>query len=182
MGIGYEELRRLISESERADWNVVSCFGAPSFLPWSPEGEFSEHLARASYRPDISIGLAWGIRDNDDYKEDWANSFANEHAESFLADILFNGMLVGREYLVCVDGGRTYLPRPYDLEQLLVRRWDHDFARLLDTLQYTSGVGGGLGDFDPSRFAPGFSSRWSETRRVSHGIYSCGARIFTSRP
>ena len=126
--MGLDELRQLIADSDRGDWNIVSCFGKPSFLPWSPDGEFNEHLARAAYRPDLSIGLAWGITDNDNYREDWANDFPDEHAESELADILYNGMLVAREILVSVDGGRALLPIPYDHEKLLVRRWDYAFG------------------------------------------------------
>jgi hypothetical protein len=150
-GTGYDEIRRIISESQRSDWNVVSCFGLPSFLPWSPDGEFSEHFARAAYRPDISIGLAWGIRDNEDYREGWANNFDDERAERFLVDIFYNGMLVDREYVVVVDGGRCYLPHP-ELGTLRVRRWDYEFVRLLDELRAASGVGGGIGDPSPSEF------------------------------
>jgi hypothetical protein len=147
--MGLDELRRIVAESDRGDWNVISCFGFPSYLPWSPDGDFNEHLARAAYRPDISIGLAWGIRDNENFRTDWAQSFANDQAESFLADILYNGMLVSREILVVVDGGRTYLPLPRRPGELVVDRWDRDFARLLDQLQLEHGVGGGIGD--PSR-------------------------------
>jgi hypothetical protein len=148
--MGLEELRRIIAASDRGDWNVVSCFGMPSFLPWSPDGEFSEHHARAAYRPDVSLGLAWGIRQNEDFQEDWTQEFPDSHAESFLADILYAGMLVAREHLVVVDGGRTYLPIPD--QNLTVTQWDHDFAKLLDELQLSVGVGGGLGDRDRSEF------------------------------
>ncbi len=65
--MGLDQLLRLIVESDRGDWNVISCFGLPSYLPWSPEdGEFNEHIARAAYRPDVAIGLAWGIEAQED--------------------------------------------------------------------------------------------------------------------
>lgn len=150
--MGLAELRRIIVDSERGDWNVISCFGAPSFLPWSPDGDFNEHNARAAYRPDVSIGLAWGIRENRDYRAEWAQSFPNDQAESLIADILYNGMLVSREYVVVVDGGSTALPIPDDREKLLVTQWAYDFVRLLDELQLATGVGGGVGDPSRSEF------------------------------
>jgi hypothetical protein len=73
-------------------------------------------------------------------------------APSFLADILCNGMLVAREILVCVDGGRCYLPIPRMGAAMQVSKWDHDFAKLLDDLQLTHGVGGGVGDASRSEF------------------------------
>ena len=149
--VGLEELLRIIVESDRADWNVVSCFGMPSFLPWSPDGEFSEHNARASYRPDVAIGLAWGITVRERFETEWTER-AGWDAESCLADILYSGMLVDRQIVVVVDGGRTYLPLPRDREQLTVSKWDHDFVRLLDELQLASGVGGGLGERKRSEF------------------------------
>ena len=153
--MGLDELLRLIADSDRGDWNIVSCFNTPSYLPWSPDGEdgeHNEHLARAAYRPDLSINLAWGITDNDNYREDWANEFPDEHAESILVDIFYNGMLVVRERLVYVDGGRALLPIPYGEARRLVRRWDYLFARLLNDLDRGYGIGGGVGDKSGSEF------------------------------
>jgi hypothetical protein len=150
--VGLEELLRKIVDSDRGDWNIISCLNTPSYLPWSPDGEFNEHLARAAYRPDVAIGLAWGIAVNDNYQEDWANDFTDPHAESILVDIFYNGMLVARETLVYVDGSRALLPIPYDHEKLLVRHRDRAFARLLDDLSLEHGVGGGVGDRSRSEF------------------------------
>jgi hypothetical protein len=152
-GVGLDELRRLMTDSNRGDWNVISCFGMPSFLPWSPEGDFNEHHTRAAYRPNVSIGLAWGITDNENYQADWVQEFEkplNRPAPSFIADIFYNGMLVARELLVLVDAGRCYLPIPR--KGMQVNHWDHDFAKLLDDLQLAHGVGGGLGDPSRSEF------------------------------
>jgi hypothetical protein len=115
--MGLEELRRVIAESDRGDWNVISCFASaidgPSYLfsPWLvidheayPE---REHHARASYRPDLSIGLAWGMHSNDNFEEEWVQNLSNKSAFSGIADILLNGMLVDRQYYVVVDEGRA---------------------------------------------------------------------------
>jgi hypothetical protein len=150
--LGLEELRRIIAESDRGDWNIISCFGQPSFLPWSPDGEFNEHHARASYRPDLSIGLAWGVRVNENFQEVWTQKFSDKKAHSCLADLFYNGMLVDREYYVVVDGGRACLPLPSDREKLIVSRWNYDFVKLLDEFGYYSGVSGGIGDRSPSEF------------------------------
>jgi hypothetical protein len=134
---------------------VISCLGYPSYLPWSPDGDFNEHLARAAYRPDVSIGLAWGIRVEDDFRADWVQELEeplNRPAPSFIADILYNGMLVARELLVLVDGARCYLPIPRLGKGMHVSMWDHDFAKLLDELQLAHGVGGGVGDPSRSEF------------------------------
>src|SRR5215212_9398292 len=99
-GMGLDELRRLLIQSDRGDWNVISCFGAPSFLPWSPDGDFNEHHTRAAYRPNISIGLAWGIVDNENFHADRVQEFdepLERHAPSLFADVLYNGMLVLRQ-------------------------------------------------------------------------------------
>lgn len=150
--MGLEELRRLIAHSDRGDWNVISCFGRPFFLPWRPGGEFNEHHARAAYRPNLAVGIAWGITDNEDFHEDWSEKFPVQRAYSCIADLFYNGMLVDRETYVVVDGGRACLPIPTDRETLVVSRWRHDFVKLLDEFGYYPGVRRGVGDQSPSQF------------------------------
>lgn len=156
--MGLEELRQIIGESDRGDWNIISCLDVPSYLSWGPnafpEPEYNEHLARAAYRPNISLGLAWGIQQLENFQADWVQELdepLKRPAPLFIADILFNGMLVAREHLVLVDGGRCYLPIPH-IGTMRVSRWDHDFAKLLDALGLEHGVGGGVGDPSRSEF------------------------------
>lgn len=41
-----------------------------------------EHHTRASYRPDLSIGLAWGMHSNDDFEEEWVQNLSKKRAFS----------------------------------------------------------------------------------------------------
>jgi hypothetical protein len=161
MGRGLEELRRLIAESDRGDWNVIDCFGkaGPSYLasPWLAVDHDAygdrEHHARAAFRQDVAVGLAWGMVANDRYEAEWLEGFSNKRAHSAIADILYNGMLVAREYYLVVDGGRAKLPLPREDEggQLRVSRQHCKLVKLLDEFDFYSGVRGGIGDRTPLR-------------------------------
>jgi len=153
--MGLEELQLIIADSDRGDWNVISCFRMPSYLPWSPDGDFNEHNARAAYRPDVSIGLAWGIEESEDFQTDWVAKLdepLGRPSPSIVADVLYNGMVVVRELLVLVEGAKCYLPIP-GAGSMSVSQWEHDFAKLVDELSLSIGVGGGLGDLHRSDFA-----------------------------
>lgn len=69
--MGLEELQRIIAESDRGDWNIISCFGLPSFLPWSPDGEFNEHHTRAAVPPGHLHRPRVGIRQTEKLQADW---------------------------------------------------------------------------------------------------------------
>jgi hypothetical protein len=90
---------------------------------------------RASYRPDISIGLAWCWLSNPEWHEDWIDHFDDKTASSHFVDFLYNGMLVDREVYIVVDGGRAYLPLPREMK---ITQWQYDFFRLLDSLEHAS--------------------------------------------
>jgi len=189
--MGLEELRQIISASNCRDWNVIDCYGLPSYLSWSSEGKRAvlmdendtdaiaaqhylpdEHWARAAYRPDLSIGLAWGIIVNDNFAADWVKALADEplvlvpENPAILVDVFCNGMLVDRDALVLVDDWRGYLPIPrLNNDQMrlgyvpggypmVVSRWRHDLAKLVDELSMTNhvGVASAFGSNAESRF------------------------------
>lgn len=96
-----------------------------------------------------------GHKQNENFQADWVQSLdepLKRPASSFIADILYNGMLVARELLVRVDGGHCYLPLPGIGDAMRVSKWDHNFAKLLDELSLEHGVGGGVGDPSRSEF------------------------------
>lgn len=119
------EFQRLISTSKQEDWTLIPCWGAgagPSYLEkfdiWTTgKGEFSRfdvdsHSTLLSFRRDLQISVAYGITQNEDFREDWANSFPNSHAASAFVDFFYAKNLVYRDLYVAVDGGRFLVPLP----------------------------------------------------------------------
>lgn len=145
------ELLNTCARSSPDDWNLITCWGAragPSyldqFMPGEYGGEFqvrhNEHSMRASYKPDVSVGIAWGLdpdnvfpEDRRTFKEAWSEAFADSSWTYHLADFFFCGNLVQREPFLAVDGGRCYLPAPH--HDLTVTEWERDFFRVLDALE-----------------------------------------------
>jgi hypothetical protein len=78
--------------------------------------------------------------------------FSDTSAHSGVADVLYNGMLVDRQYYVVVDEGRASLPIPRGRETMRVPGWHRDLVKLLDEFDFYSGVRGGIGDRNPSEF------------------------------
>ena len=75
----------------------------------APDGASRE---RAVFRPDVTLSLEWGPTVVDPFSEPWTEHFPHRHAASIHVDILYNGVLVFRDHLVSVDGGRCVLPQP----------------------------------------------------------------------
>ncbi|MBL0949275.1 MAG: hypothetical protein IBJ08_00920 [Pseudomonas sp.] len=146
------EFKRRICESEPEDWTVITCWGAdsgPSFLDkldvWTNgNGEFSgleidSHSNVMSFKPDLQISVAYGMQHNDDFREEWANSFPDPHASSAYVDFFYAKNLVYRDIYVAVDGGRFLLPLPeqkidssYTVTGLTVTRERAAFFALLN--------------------------------------------------
>jgi hypothetical protein len=103
------------------------------------------HAYRATYRPDVSLGLAWGFRSSDRLEFDWAK-FPDRICYATIADLVWNGSLVYRYDGVVVDGGRSTLPLPttkFDTTDIVnpvvleeqVTDEQVDFWRLIATLK-----------------------------------------------
>lgn len=119
-----DDFLKNIINSKVEDWTVISCWGGsgPSFLNQfrvgiTGSGEFQSleiesHSMIASYKNNLSIMIAWGLKHNDNFIEEWANDFSDQRAASDFVDFFYNGVLVLREIIVSVDGGRCYLPLP----------------------------------------------------------------------
>lgn len=110
-----EELLQIIRESSSEDWNVIESNTLLSNVTTDDNNIVyaDYHTNRASYRLDISIGLAWGLNGNADFHEEWANLHSDPHASSHFLDVFYNGMLVYRIVYVVIDGGRSYMPLPH---------------------------------------------------------------------
>lgn len=128
-----EDALSLIASSDVSDWNVIPCWAAntgPSFLDrlqtwWGPDDgwglDVDQHAIRAAYKPDLSLGLAFGLDFRPEYRGepdsrnltfDWAEDFPDSDVAGYWLDVLWCGMLVYRDLLLSVDGGRALLPSP----------------------------------------------------------------------
>lgn len=110
-----EELMQIIRQSSNEDWNVIESNTLLSNVTTDDNNVVyaDYHTNRAAYKPNISIGLAWGLNHNADFHEQWANCHADPHASSHFLDVFYNGMLVERIIYVQIDGGRSYMPLPH---------------------------------------------------------------------
>jgi hypothetical protein len=174
--VNLHEILKLCAESNLSDWHKIGCWGmrsGPSFQDRfaavnSADGvelRHDEHGMRATYIPDVSIGLAWGMDpdnlfpdDGHSFEEEWSKQFANPQWTWHFADMLYNGTLVYRQSFVSVDSARSSLPVP-GLDGV-VSQVSHDLVRLIDQLEghnefdryfadvgFTIRPGDGLGDF-----------------------------------
>lgn len=116
----FPEFITTIIESDAEDWHTDRV-GGPYFRyqlgPVEQNGqlktlEYEAHEKRAIYKGDIDISMEWGYRYLDDFKEEWANSFADRTASASFLDLKYRGDIIHREIIVSVDGGRCYLPLP----------------------------------------------------------------------
>jgi hypothetical protein len=152
-----DEYKTKILGSTEEDWTRISCWGAgagPSFRDavhvWAKgSGEFhnlevDSHSEVLSLKPDLLISVACGITHNDDFIEDWANSFPDKHASSAFVDFFYANQLIFRDIYVSVDGGRCRLPLPdinfdksnQNAKFLTVPRDKFQFFRILNNANY----------------------------------------------
>ncbi|MGO9839169.1 MAG: hypothetical protein ACLP1X_33725 [Polyangiaceae bacterium] len=123
-----QEYMRLVVESDTRAWNVITCWGAGSGPSYRDKFEIAtvsgaqqvtrwelrvdSHGMSAALRADLAVTLAWGLKSNENFHEEWANQFSDPHATSSYVDLFYNGALIHRELYVTVDGGRASLPLP----------------------------------------------------------------------
>jgi hypothetical protein len=150
-----EELLDKFINSDRENWNTISCWGAnsgPSFKNkfsfwkmWDGQPNVLNHSSFsnvASYKPDLSITFAWGLSvyDNEEdgrIDKPWATSFSDPRpGHSNWVDFYYNNALVFREAYVVVDGGRCKLPFPQYREDgsTYCSRKLYDFMRKLNQI------------------------------------------------
>jgi hypothetical protein len=119
--------------------------------------EQDEHMHRAAYRPDVSLGLAWGMRaghEDDEHHFPWSDRFADRTVRLQFIDVLWNGMLIDRREVAHVDGHRGTLPHARPMVVDTGQHWpeaigettnpyDVQLARLTHVL-----AGGSLEEFE----------------------------------
>lgn len=120
------EYENFVQSTSPEDWTVITCWGdggpvdLGAISPWtrgtaSSGIEINSHGMRASLKKNLDVWIAWGFTWNDDYREDWANSFPDSRASGHLVDFYCNSSIVFRDRYVTVDGSRCKLPMPNPL-------------------------------------------------------------------
>ena len=138
-----EGLLALITDSDPEEWSQIS--EGPTYRDYLLEvsssnhrwTEINSHHTVMVYKPDIAIGIAFGMTWKEDFKEVWANKFPDSRADGRFVDVFYNGMLVHRDFYVTVDGARAKLPLPKTREDLVV---NEQYYRLIGLLNSLSGV------------------------------------------
>lgn len=121
--------------SSKNDWQQISTWGYGSGPSYKDQFQFSEidngndnvlhhkeHSNVASFKPNLSITIAWGLMmgdENDVVNRTWARNNANpDPGKGHYLDFFYNNALVLRTSYCSVDGGRCKIPFPtYDLNQ-----------------------------------------------------------------
>ena len=93
----------------------------------------SGHDELLTLKSNLSIAMAVGMSHMEDYAGDWALQFPDRAASSEYVDLLWNGMVIHREIVVNVDGGRCVLPLPAPRTSKVPRR-RYEFVRLVHAL------------------------------------------------
>ncbi len=114
----YDEVRKLITGSSPADWEVIEVEGnvyLDRFEGVSTGGGRSlkaeSHIYMAIYKADIDLRLAWGMTEATGLSfEGW--NFPHRSIERQLVDGFWRGAFVTRWPVLEVDDGRCYLPYP----------------------------------------------------------------------
>ena len=145
------EVRQHIKSSRSDMWNVLPGFPLPDRLrrrttTSGPEFEADNYDHLAVYMPVVSLSIAWGLTDDDDFTEEWHQNFADKKARGVWLDILWNGAPIDRQAGVVVDGAKCTLPRPKrELEGEAtigweISGWQHLIFGLVNTLAGVSSV------------------------------------------
>jgi hypothetical protein len=165
--VTFEEFFNLCGSSSEDDWNLVP--SGPSylnrFLPLETrvrdddpaltfELRHEEHWMRASYKPNLAVGIAWGMYVHpplpgerpEIFYEDWATQFPDDRPTMHSVDFFYFGAMIARHYYVHVDS-RCKLPLPQrvfapddeggKVTALTITPWQLDFFRVLNGLETT---------------------------------------------
>jgi hypothetical protein len=121
-----DELLRTCANSASEDWNVLHLADdAPAMY--------------AAYRPDLSIGLRWGIPDPAPYWETWL-AFLETGEEGIprsAVEFVYHGAPVERVTYLSVDGYRAEFPIPRlsENDDWVITRWQFDFFGMFNGLE-----------------------------------------------
>ena len=98
------------------------------------------HHARATYRPNMSVGIAWGYRVDADWDQRVTPDWVREaHIPTSLrpnaTSTFCTTDLIYRDYYYVIDGGRVYMPAPSREDDRLMTRREDAMVRLLNDIE-----------------------------------------------
>ena len=113
------ELLATIASSKVADWQTIfrptMRHRFTEILDETGKREqllVDEHRVSFSYRPDVTITMAYGLVDQAAFELPADHPFGRENARSVYLDIFYAGRLVHRETIISIDRHRCLLPLP----------------------------------------------------------------------
>lgn len=114
------EVLEIVEQSNPNDWDV----------------NFSQSAEIAVYKEYPSLRIETHHKDefihNDDFYENWANSFLDSHARSYYYHVYVGATRLKEFILVSVDGGRALLPLPKNPTDLSVEKIRYKIALIFD--------------------------------------------------
>lgn len=127
----HAELRRLIAGSSAFDWHHTSL-----------TTERDLHPSCAAYRPNVAVGLAWGLPVADGTAFDRSGGYPNARTGASYIDVLYQGTLVERQMRIRVEGrGHLPLPTPkfsgHKITGYSVTGWEFALVGLLHAIEQT---------------------------------------------
>lgn len=146
-----------IINSTGKDWHNISCWGHGSGPSYKDHFKFyngykgqeniillESHYNHATYKPDIKISIAWGLRtefgdeEQKKIKENWSINYPDKSGAIIsYVDFFYNNSLVFRKNYGTVDGGRCSLPIPYidNNGEFVASREFSDIMRVLNDIE-----------------------------------------------
>jgi hypothetical protein len=145
----HSELLSIVASSVEEDWNLIhSDIGSTYIYKLDFYNGLEEqknviivdsHSTIAIYKNDLSITMAWGMKDDVPFTESYLESFSDKNAVRLYLDFFYNGVLVNRLPYIDVDGHRASLPIGLPSNgKFYVEKIKNDIIKLVHNLDHGS--------------------------------------------
>jgi hypothetical protein len=114
----WDETLAICERTTAQDWVywVYIPLAGPGVVPASPaaeeRGAAVAHFARAVYRADVSVGLAWGVLEGHDCRHRGPDPASPDPRRCHWIDVLRDNVAVERYLAIAAEGGQVMLPAP----------------------------------------------------------------------
>jgi hypothetical protein len=109
----------IVAASSLSEWELIfrPTYRHRFMTQYGPEGvkirtDVDQHVLALTFKPNISISMAYGMVDTGNYEIPARLDIANENARTILLDCFLDGQLVHRELILRADRQRISLPMP----------------------------------------------------------------------
>ncbi len=110
----YNQVEVLLAESSGDDWIK------------------NDELGVFTYKKDLSLRIE-RVAEDREFVEPWATKFPDKNARAIEYRVYYNNSFVDERLLVSVDGARAILPLPKSAKDLIVKKSNINFARIVNT-------------------------------------------------